>query len=141
MIEALREFGQGGATLLMGIATGAAWIMAIVAPNVSYDRLDASRADGHVREMLKNASNPIAIVLFAGAALAILGGAIGSGITASLAALGFLTNRWTLASFKRGETPPGARRKRKTQRVVAVSLTLIFTLVSAIAALMALFGL
>ncbi len=134
MLEAVREFGQSGAILVIGLATGAAWIAAIVAPNCSYDRLDASRADGHVRQLLKSASDPIAVLLLAGGALAILGGGIVSGITAFLAALGFFSNRWTLASFKRGETPPGAKRRRKTQRVVAVSLTLIFTLVAAIAA-------
>ncbi len=140
MLEAIREFGQGGAALLMGLATGGAWMMAIVAPNVSYDRLDASRADGHIREMLKTGSDKIAIVLVAGAALAVLGGAIGSGVTAMLAAFGFFTNRWTLASFKRGEAPPNPSRQRKTQRVVAVSLTLMFMLVAAIAAVLAVLG-
>ena len=140
MLDALRDFGQSGAILLMGLATGAAWIMAIIAPNVSYDRLDAGRADGHVRQMLKSGSDPIAFVLFAAGALAILGGAIGSGITAFIAAFGFLTNRWTLAGFKRGETPPGVKRRRKSQRVVAVSLTLLFTLVAAIGAVLAVFG-
>lgn len=140
MLEIIREFGQGGAILLCGIATGGAWIAAIVAPNCSYDRLDASRADGHVRQLLKSASDPIAITLLAAAALAVLGNAIGAGITAAIAALGFFSNRWTLASFKKGEIPPGARRRRKTQRVVAVSLTLMFTLVSAAAGVMAIFS-
>ena len=140
MLEALRAFGQGGAILAFGLATGAAWMMAIVVPNVSYDRLDASRADGYVRDMLKSGSSQIAFILLVGAAFAVLGSAIGAAITAGLAALGFFTNQWTLASFKRGDTPPGARRKRKTQRVVAVSLTLMFTLMAAIAAGLALFG-
>ena len=140
MLEIIRDFGQGGAILLIGVATGAAWIIAILAPNVSYDRLDASRADGHVRQLLKAGSDPIAILLLAAAALAVLGNAIGAGITAGIAALGFFSNRWTLASFKKGEVPPGARRRRKTQRVVAVSLTLMFTLVSAIAGVMAIMG-
>lgn len=141
MLETIRDFGQSGAVLLLGLATGAAWIMAIVAPNVSYDRLDASRADGHIREMLKAGSDPIAVILLAAGALAILGGALVAGITSFLAAFGFFTNRWTLASFKPGETPPGARRRRKTQRVVAVSLTLMFSLVTALAAVLALLGL
>lgn len=140
MLEAIRDFGQGGATLLIGLATGAAWIMAIVAPNVSYDRLDASRADGHVRELLKSASDQIAFVLIGGAAFSILGGAIGAGITALLAAFGFFSNRWTLASFKRGEAPPDPKHSRKTQRILAVSLTLIFTLVAAIAGILAVLG-
>ncbi len=139
MLEALREFGQGSAILLMGLATGAAWIMAIVAPNCSYDRLDASRADGHVRQLLKAGSDPIAFVLLAAGALAILGGALGAGVTSFLAALGFFSNRWTLSSLK-GKTPPGVKRRRKSQRVVAVGLTLMFTLVAAIGGILAVFG-
>ena len=139
MIEALRTFGQSGAVLAIGLATGAAWIMAIVVPNVSYDRLDYSRADGFVREMLKKGSHQITFILLVGSALAVLGGAVGAAIAAGIAALGFLTNQWTLSSLS-GKTVPGARRKRKTQRVVAVSLTLIFTLTAAAAAVMAMFG-
>ncbi|MBR9836066.1 MAG: hypothetical protein GYB42_13000, partial [Alphaproteobacteria bacterium] len=85
MLEAIREFGQGGAALLLGLATGAAWMMAIVAPNVSYDRLDASRADGHIRHLMKSGSDPIAFILLAAGALAILGGAVAAGVTAFLA--------------------------------------------------------
>jgi len=140
MLELIRNIGQNGAVFLIGISVGAAWITAIVAPNCSYDRLDASRADGHIRQLLKAASDPVAVLLLAGGALAVLGGAIGAGIIAAIAALGFFSNRWTLASFKKGETPPGARRRRKTQRVVAISLTLLFTLVAAIAGLMAIMG-
>lgn len=140
MLEAIRGFGQSGATLLLGLAVGAAWIAAIVAPNTSYDRLDATRADNHVRELLKSASDPIAVMLLAAGALAILGGALVAGITSFLAAFGFFSNRWTLAGYKRGETPPDAKEKRKAQRAIAVSLTLIFTLVAAIAAGLTLFG-
>jgi hypothetical protein len=138
MLEAIREFGQGGAALLLGLATGAAWMMAIVAPNVSYDRLDASRADGHIRHLMKSGSDPIAFILLAAGALAILGGAVAAGVTAFLAALGFFSNRWTLSRLK--AAPSGAKRRRKTQRVVAVSLTLIFTLVTAIAGVLAFMG-
>lgn len=138
MLEAIREFGQSGAIMLLSLATGAAWMMAIVSPNVSYDRLDASRADGHIRQMVKSGSDPIAFILLAAGALAILGGALAGGITAFLAALGFFSNRWTLSKLK--TAPAGVRRRRKTQRVVAVSLTLIFTLVTAIAAGLAFFG-
>ncbi len=138
MLEAIRDFGQSGAALLMGLAVGAAWIMAIVAPNCSYDRLDAGRADGHVRQLMKSASDPIAFILLAAAALAILGGAVAAGITSFLAALGFFSNRWTLSKLK--PAPAGAKRRRKTQRVVAVSLTLMFTLVAAIGAVLAVFG-
>ena len=140
MLSTIRELGQDGATLLLGLSIGAAWIVTIVAPNTSYDNLDATRADKHVRSLLKSASDPIAVVMLVAGGLAILGGALVAGVTALLAAFGFFTNRWTLANFKRGETPPDASEKRKAQRAIAVSLTLVFALVGAVAAVLALLG-
>ncbi len=140
MLETIRNFGQDGATLLLGLAVGAAWIVTIVAPNTSYDSLDATRADKHVRGLLKSASDPIAVILLVAGGLAILGGALVSGAAAFLAAFGFFTNRWTLANFKRGETPPDANEKRKAQRAIAVSLTLVFALVATVAAVLAVLG-
>lgn len=138
MIEAIRDFGQSGATLLIGLAVGAAWIITIVSPNTSYDHLTGKQADSHVRELLKAGSDPIAVILLVAGALAILGGAMVAGIASLLAAVGFFTNRWTLASFK------GASKKedgpQKTQRILAVSLTLIFTLLAAAAGVMAVLG-
>ncbi|WP_084396347.1 hypothetical protein [Henriciella aquimarina] len=133
MLDGLRDLAQALSIAFFGFSSGCAWIAAIVAPNTSYDRLDHGRADGHVRLLLTNASSHIAFVLLAAAALAVLGGAMGAGIVGALAAAGFFTNRWTLAPRKRGTTPPGMRQRKKTQRVVAVSLTLIFTLVAVIA--------
>ena len=140
MLETIRDFGQNGATLLLGLAVGAAWIVTMVAPNTSYDSLDATRADKHVRGLLKSASDPIAVLLLVAGGLAILSGALVAGIAALLAALGFFSNRWTLANFKRGETPPDADEKRKAQRAIAVSLTLVFAFVAAIAAVLAVLG-
>lgn len=137
MIEAIRSFGQSGATLLIGLAVGAAWITTIVSPNTSYDHLTAKQADSHVRELLKAASDPIAVILLVAGALAILGGAMVAGIAALLAAAGFFTNRWTLASAKSASKEDGSQ---KTQRVLAVSLTLIFTLLAAAAGVMAVLG-
>lgn len=140
MLEAIRNFGQDGAVLLLGLSIGAAWVVTMVAPNASYDHLSAGNADKHVRELLKSASDPIAVILLVAGGLAILGGAFVAGITSFLAAFGFFTNRWTLANFKRGETPPDAKEKRKAQRAIAVSLTLVFALVAAVAAGLALLG-
>lgn len=139
MLDGLRDFSLALSIAFFGFASGAAWIAAVVSPNTSYDRLDYSRADGHVRTLLINASGHIALVLLAASALAVLGGAIGSGIVGALAACGFFTNSWTLAPKKRGDAPKGVRQRKKTQRVVAVSLTLIFTLVAIIAAGLAIF--
>ncbi|MEE9380243.1 MAG: hypothetical protein V3V03_02450 [Hyphomonadaceae bacterium] len=140
MFDAIQNVAGGFATVLLGIATGAAWIATIVGPNCSYDRLDASRADGHVRKLLVDASTPISGVLLAGGAFAVLGGSFGAAILSILAAFGFFSNRWTLASRKRGTTPPGVRRKRKSERVVAIGLSLMFTAVTAVAAMLAIFG-
>ncbi|MEQ8558079.1 MAG: hypothetical protein RIB03_07140 [Henriciella sp.] len=133
MLDGLRDIAQALSIALFGFSSGSAWIAAIVSPNTSYDRLDYSRADGHVRTLLISASNHIAFVLLAASALAVLAGAIGAGIVGGLSAAGFFTNRWTLAPKKKGEAPKGVRSSNKTKRVVAVSLTLIFTLVSVIA--------
>jgi len=140
MLDMIRDFGQGGATLLLGLATGAGWVAAIIAPNCFYDGLDAGRADRQVRNLLKAVSGPTAIMLLAAGALGILGGVIGAAVCAFLAAFGFFTNAWTLKGFKRGETPPGAKRRRSSQRIVAVGLTLLFTLVAAIGAGLSIFG-
>ena len=140
MLEMIRELGQGGAAVLLGLATGAGWVAAIVAPNCFYDGLDAGRADRQVRNLLKDVSTPTAFLLLAAGALGILGGAIGAGVCAILAALGFLTNAWTLKGFKRGEVPQGVKRRRSSQRIVAVGLTLLFTLVAAIGAVLAAVG-
>ncbi|MEM9377542.1 MAG: hypothetical protein AAGA72_15080 [Pseudomonadota bacterium] len=140
MLEAIREFGQDGAVLLIGIALGAAWVATIAASNISYDQLDTADADRHVRELLKATSDPIAVILLLSGALAILGGALVAGLTALLSAFGFFTNRWTLAEPDRADESDRAAAPKKTQRAFAVSLTLVFTAVAAIAAAMLLFG-
>ncbi|MFN3211483.1 MAG: hypothetical protein ACE37M_00100 [Henriciella sp.] len=139
MLDTIRDFGQNGAALLIGLSVGAAWIAAIVSPNTSYDHLTATQAEKHVRELLKSASDPIAVILLVAAGLAILGGATVSGILALIAAAGFFSNRWTLGSIKSSdgkEEAPG-----KTQRILAVSLTLLFGLAAAAAAILAVLGL
>ncbi|MCR9269960.1 MAG: hypothetical protein NXH72_08245 [Hyphomonadaceae bacterium] len=141
MLETIRNFGQDGAVLLMGIAVGAAWIVAIVAPNTSYDHLNDDEAEDHVRELLKSASDPIAVLLLVAAGLAILGSALIAGISALIAAFGFFTNRWTLAGIKAKDGKTDHQKPGKTQRILAVSLTLIFSLVAAAGAGLAVFGL
>lgn len=127
---------------MSGFAVGMAWVAAVMSPNCSYDRLDWSRADGHVRELLKRSSGPAAGLLLAAAAFAMLGGAVGAAVLAALSAVGLFANRWTLAPQKSREVAPGVRKRpsRKSQRVVAVSLTLIFAAVGAIGGLLAVFA-
>lgn len=140
MFEAFQTVSAGLAAAFAGLATGAAWVVTVVAPNCSFDRLDYSRADGHVRDLLVSASPQIAGVLLAAAALAMLGQAYGSAVLSVLAAIGFFTNTWTLARRKKSEAPPGVRQRKKTQRVVAVWLSLMFGVVAAIASALAVFG-
>ncbi|MDJ0921750.1 MAG: hypothetical protein QNI84_11525 [Henriciella sp.] len=141
MFEIIRDFGQASAALLLGLATGAGWVAAIIAPNSFYDELEDKSADEQVRGLLKAVSGPVTFVLLAAGALAILGNAYAAGVTALLAAFGFFSNSWTLAPHKKKEAAKVTQRRHKTKRVVAVSLTLIFTLVTAIGAVLAVFGL
>lgn len=140
MLEAIRSFGQNGAILLLGLSVGAAWIVAIVAPNISYDHLKDQDADDHVRELIKAASDPIAVLLLVAGGLAILGGILVSGIAALIAAFGFFINRWTLARANTKSKDLGEQNVGKTRRILAVSSTLVFSIVAATAAALAVFG-
>ncbi|MEM0986536.1 MAG: hypothetical protein AAGJ32_09835 [Pseudomonadota bacterium] len=140
MFETIYTVSAGLSAALAGLATGAAWIVTVAAPNCSFDRLDYSRADGHVRELLVASSPQIAGILLAAAAFAMLGQAYGAAILSVLAAIGFFSNTWTLARRKKKEAPPGVRQRKKTQRVVAVWFSLMFGIVAAIASVLAVFG-
>ena len=140
MFASLQSHLEGITILLIGIAVGGGWICAILAPNVFYEKLDGSRANTQVKNLLRSGSTPIAGLLLAGACCAFLSGLLVSGILSLIASLGFFLNRWTLAGFKRGDTPPGAKRRRSSQRIVAVSLSLLFLLTASAAGVMATFG-
>ncbi|NBC21190.1 MAG: hypothetical protein GVY06_09150 [Alphaproteobacteria bacterium] len=137
MLGSIQSTAAAFSALLAGAATGLAWAIAVLSPNCSFDRLDYSRADGHVRQLLRDGSGLISGLLLAAAALGVLGGAYGAGILAVISAGGFFTNRWTLAPRKKSEGAPGLRQRKKSQRIVAVSLSLLFAAVSGIAAVLA----
>ncbi|MEO9969747.1 MAG: hypothetical protein ABJG15_07970 [Hyphomonadaceae bacterium] len=140
MFETVRAFSGSMSVFLIGIAVGGAWICTMVGPNVFYDKLDGSRAGTQVKALLLSGSTPIAGLLLAASAFAFLGGAIGAGVLSLLSAIGFFFNRWTLAPHKRGKTPPGASRRRKGQRLVAVGFSLMFLLVAIVAGVLAILG-
>ena len=140
MFATLQVYFSGAAVLLIGVGIGGGWICTMLGPNVFYDKLDGGRANTQVRALLLAGSAPISGLLLAGACCAFLGGMIATGIVALLSALGFFMNRWTLAGFKRGETPPGARRRRKSQRVVAVGFSLMFLLTATASGVLAIIG-
>ena len=73
--------------------------------------------------------------------LAILGGALIGGVGALIAAFGFFTNRWTLANASSGSGKKQDQKPGKTQRILAVSLTLVFSVLAAASAGLAMFGL
>lgn len=141
MFDLIRSFAGDLGAICAAMATGAAFTATVVSPNISYDRLDASRADGHVRSLLVAASAPLAGLLLAATAFGVLAGHIGAAVTAGIAAFGFFTNRWTLAPRKPGEAPPGVRQRRKSQRTVAVAFSLIFLLVALTSAVLGAVGL
>ncbi|MAP95127.1 MAG: hypothetical protein CMK07_09270 [Ponticaulis sp.] len=140
MFENLQDILTSFAALLCGFATGGAWIGVVVVPNESFDHMDYSRADRHVRDVLKSGSTAIAGTLLAASAFAVLGGSFGAAAIAALACFGFFTNRWTLSKRTEPSSPPGTRQRKKSQRIVAVALSLMFGLAAAAAGIMAVFG-
>lgn len=140
MLGSLSMIASAMTFLLLGIGVGAAWICAIAAPNVFYDKLDASRANTQVRALIHAGSTPISGVLLAAAASAVLAGAYGAGVLSGLAALGFFLNRWTLSPHEKGDAPKGVRRRRTGQRLVAVGVSLGSLVLALIAAVLAVFG-
>ena len=125
---------------LIGIAVGGGWICTMLGPNVFYDKLDGGKANTQVKNLLLAGSTPIAGLLLAAGCFALLGGLLVTGILSLVSALGFFMNRWTLAKFKRGSTPPGARRRTKSAQIVAVGFSLMFLLAAAIAGVLAILG-
>ncbi|MEL6323238.1 MAG: hypothetical protein AAGJ29_04950 [Pseudomonadota bacterium] len=140
MLTGLHVILTGISLLCLGVGIGAGWICTIVAPNVFYDKLDASRANTQVRSLIYTGATPVAGVLLAAGACAILAGAFGAGTLSLFAAIGFFLNRWTLAPHKRGEAPKGIRRRRTGQRMVAVGISLGSLALSLVAAGLVLFG-
>jgi hypothetical protein len=139
MFSALQPlFAQIG-LVFASLAIGATWITAIAAPNCSFDKLDGSRADTHVRDLLRQTAVPIAVLMAIGGAGFLLGGSIGAGVTALTTAFGFLANRWMLAP-RNGKLPTGVKGSRTGQRTVSVSFALMFALVGIGAIILGLVG-
>ncbi|KCZ90078.1 hypothetical protein [Hyphomonas johnsonii] len=140
MVQEIQNYAGGLGVAASAMAIGAAWVVTIASPNCSYDKLDGSRADGHVRELLHQTAIPIACMMLAAGALFALATSWVACATALLAAFGFYATRMMLAP-KVGKNPKGVRTRRKDQRAVSVSLSLMFTLIAVIAAILGLIGL
>lgn len=127
------------AALGAGGAAASGWTAGVIVANSNFDGLDHGRADRMVRRVIAATASFQAALLGIATGAALLGGARASAIVAGVAALGFLSNMWTLAPRK-DKSAPGARKKTSTQRVVAVALTLLMTLVALTAGVLAAFG-
>ena len=127
------------AAMFAGAAAASGWTAAVIVANTAFDGLDHGRADRMLRKVIVATAGFQAALLGMAAGAALLSGARASGIIAAVAALGFLSNVWTLAP-RRDKAPEGLRKKNSTMRMVAVALTLIVTLVAVAAAVMAVLG-
>lgn len=130
---------HAAAAFFAGGAAASGWTAAVIVANTSFDGLDHGRADRHLRKVLVAAAGFQAALLGIAAGFAVMSGATAAFIVAGVAALGFLSNIWTLAP-RREKAAPGARKRTSTGRMVAVALTLMVTLMSAAAGVLAAFG-
>ena len=130
---------QALAAMCAGGAAASGWTAAVIVANTAFDGLDHGRADRMLRKVLVSAAGFQAALLGIAAGCALFAGATISGIIAAVAALGFLSNIWTLAP-RRDRAPDGLKKKNSTMRVVAVALTLMVTITALTAAIFAVLG-
>lgn len=130
---------QAVAAMFAGGAAASGWTAAVIVANTAFDGLDHGRADRMLRKVIAATAGFQAALLGIAAGCALLSGATGAGIVSVVAALGFLSNVWTLAP-RRDKAPDGLRKKNSTMRVVAVALTLMMTFVAVGAGVMAILG-
>jgi hypothetical protein len=127
------------AALFAGGAAASGWTAAVIVANTAFDGLDHGRADRHLRKVISATAGFQAALLGIATGFALLSGAKAAGVTAAIAGLGFLSNVWTLAP-RRDKPVPGVHKRMSTVRIVAVLLTLIVTMVSLTAGVLAAFG-
>ncbi|MDP3495908.1 MAG: hypothetical protein Q8R82_22590 [Hyphomonadaceae bacterium] len=127
------------AALCAGGAAASGWTAAVIVANSAFDGLDHGRADRMLRKVLSATAGFQAALLGIAAGAALLSNARAAAIVAGVSALGFLSNVWTLAP-RRDKAPDGLKKKNSTQRIVAVALTLLMTMVALAAGIMAAFG-
>lgn len=127
------------AALCAGGAAASGWTAAVIVANSAFDGLDHGRADRMLRKVLSATAGFQAALLGIATGAALLSNARAAAIVAGVAALGFLSNVWTLAP-RRDKAPEGLKKKNSTQRIVAVALTLLMTMVALAAGIMAAFG-
>lgn len=139
MLQNLAALASQLGLIFCALAIGSSWVASIASPNCSFDKLDGSRADRHVRELLRQTALPIAGLMLAAGAFFLLAASWAAGGTAFLAAFGFYSTRLMLAP-KKGKLPPGHKSSPKSQRAVSVSLSLMFMAIAVIAAILGMVG-
>jgi hypothetical protein len=127
------------AAFFAGGAAASSWTAAVIVANTAFDSLDAGRADRHLKKVIAATASFQAVLMAISAGFALLSGAMAAAIVGGIAALGYLSNIWTLAP-RREKTVPGARKRTTTQRIVAVALTLLVTAVALTSAVLAVLG-
>ncbi len=107
-----------------GMALGWTALFSFVVAPVAFKHMDAGRADRMVRNIIKAGHGALALLCLGAGAGAIVSGAIGGAVIATLAAAFYLMCQWTLAP-RDDPRPAGARRQMKGQRIVASLLTVV----------------
>lgn len=139
MFEQIQSYANALGVALSAMTVGASWVASIASPNCSYDKLDGSRADGHVRELIYQTATPIAGMSLGAGMLYLLGQSWVAAATVMLAAFGFYATRMMLAP-KHGSNPKGVKTSRKSQRAYSVTLSLVFTAVAIIGLILGVIG-
>jgi hypothetical protein len=134
-----REVLAATAAIFAAGAASSAWTGAVIVANAAFDGLDAGRADRQLRRVIASAAGFQAGLLGVATGAALFAGARAAAIVAALTALGFLSNIWTLSPRKE-KTMPGASKRTKSARMLAVSLTLIFMVAALTSAVLAVVG-
>ena len=135
----LANISNGIGIAFNGMAIGAAFVSAIAAPNAGFDKLTGGRADTFIRELLYRTANPQAVMMLVAALAFFFGSSWVAGATALIGAFGFYSNRMMLAP-KEGKLPRGAKTSRKGQRMMSVSLALMFLLIALVSIILGVIG-
>lgn len=111
-----------------GLAFGAAGLTVTFFAPLAFKRLDYRRADALVRRYAKGILKPIAVLAVAGAVLAAAGGAVAAAAMLAIAAGGLLLVRWVLNPLPKKVRMAGATRKMSKQRILALQILAVISL-------------
>ncbi len=114
---------------LTGFALAGAGLTALFFAPLSFQRLDYQRADSLVRRAVHAVLPIVAGTALAGAVLAFAGLAITAGLLLLMAAGGVLLVRWVLNPIAKKPRLPGAVRRKSRQRILALQVLLVVSLI------------